>query len=133
MLGQRLRALSAGISGGLDTQTVTTGAGGTVIDQSRYRGYILSDIGSISDGLSDIYGGTAISSLYWDENGGAAFYYLNIPGATNDSWETITIGSVTLYRSAASFSAGAWQWFTAHTAGSQAFGSNSSIKTVTFA
>lgn len=122
-----------GGGGGLDTQTVTTGASGTAPIQDRVRGFISGTLGSITDGTSNIYSGAAITALYWDENEGISSYVLTITGATNTGWTTITIGSVTLYRTAATFSSGTWTWTTTHTAGTQAFGSAGNIKTVTFA
>ena len=138
MLGQRLRAISSasggGGGGGLDSQTVTTGASGLPADQDRRRGYASYGLGSITDGTSDIYSGAAITEMYWNEGEGlGSTYVLSITGATDSGWTTITIGSVTLYRSAASFFLGTWTWNTAHTAGAQAFGSGGNVKTVTFA
>ncbi len=116
----------------LDTQLVTTGADGTVIDQNRTRGFIQGLIGTISDGTSDVYSGAVITDLYWDENLGTPQYWLAITGATASGWATITIGSKTLYRTAATFTGSAWNWSTTDTAGTQAFGTAGSSKTVYF-
>ena len=134
MLGARLRTVStAALSSGLDTQTVTTGGDGLLLDQDRIRGYVQGSIGSISDGTSNIYSGAVIAEMSWDENLGIPYYILSIPGATDSGWTTLTIGSVVLYRSSATFIAGSWTWYTAHTAGTQAFKTAGSVRTVTFA
>lgn len=132
MLGSRLRTVSVAI-GGSDTQTVTTGADGSIGDHDRIRGYIQGIIGSIADGTSDIYSGASITEISWNENDGIYYYALTIPGAGNGGWTTLTIGSVVLYRSSATFIAGSWTWYTAHTAAMQAFGTAGSVRTATFA
>ena len=135
MLAAWFRAHPYSASGGstLDTQTVTVGTIGSAPSQDRARGYALSAFGSISDGTSNVYSGSPITELYWDENFGDARYILTITGAANSGWSTMTIGSTTLYRTAASYSSGSWYWTTTHTAGTQAFGGAGGIKTVTFA
>lgn len=120
--------------GGLDTQTVTTGALGTAPAQDRLRGFVGGVfLGSINDGTSDIYAGAAIDSFYWDENLGAPIYVLSIPGAANTGWTQVVIdGAATLSRTAASFSGGVWTWTGAPAAASQAFGASSSVHTCVF-
>lgn len=114
--------------GGGDTQTVTTGAAGLAPD--RRRGFIVSDIGSIVDGSSNLYGGLAIEELCYLEAEG---YVLNIPGATNSGWTQLVIdGSKTLLRSSATFGLGRWVWATADTITTQAFGANGTSHTCVF-
>lgn len=130
MLSGRLRRKSASVV--LDTQTVTSGAGGTVPD--RRRGFATGQLGSIADGTSNIYGGGAITEFYWNENGGlGAQYILSITGAANSGWTQVTIdGSKVLTRASASFFLGAWTWSTADAAGAQAFGVGGSSHTCVF-
>lgn len=109
----------------LDTQTVTTGASGTAINQDRVRGYN-SGIGSISPGTSAIYS-APITELAWYENSGSPVYILSITGATNTGWSTLTIGSTVLSGSAATYVGGGWQWNTTDTVSTQAFGANGSV------
>lgn len=123
----RIPLTTSAAGGGLDTQTVTTGADGTAPAQDRRRGYVVLQIGSISDGSSNIYGGAAISEIYWDENFGDPFYQLSIPGASNSGWASITInGTKTLNRADAAYASGVWNWPTADTASTQAFGASGS-------
>lgn len=112
----------------LDAQTVLSGARGSVIDSDRLRGFEQSTvIGSISDGTSNVYSGSAITALHWFENYGSAIYALDIPGAANSGWTTLTIGSTVLLRtSAATFAAGRWEWTTTDTISGQAFGGDGS-------
>ena len=84
-----------------DVQTVTTGADGSALENDRRRGFDELGLGLISDGTSNIYGGAAIASLYWDEGFGASFYFLAIPGAANAGWSTMTIGATVLTRASA--------------------------------
>lgn len=116
--------------GKLDTQVVTTGASGTAPIQDRIRGWASPSLGSISDGTSNIFGpGNAVTTLCWDENGGAPQYVLTITGATDASWTTMRIvgsnGTKVLTRtSRTSFSSNTWLWSTGDFLGSQGFGSN---------
>ena len=117
------RASPTGGGGGgggshLDTQTVITGQDGRAIDGNRRRGFISGVIGSISDGTSNLYAGAPITSLYWDEGGGSAYYTLAITGAVNSGWVTITIGTTVLNRVDATFSGGTWIWTPADNGGS---------------
>lgn len=126
------RRAGGGTGTHLDTQYVTTGAFGTAIDQDRLRGFVNGLIGSINDGTSDVYSGAAITDLYWDENLGSPLYYLSITGAANSGWATITIDGKTLFRPSATYSSGTWIWSTTDTAGTQAFGAASAVKTIYF-
>ena len=73
-------------------------------------------LGSISSGNSPIYGGAAITNMYFDE--GASNYILTITGTlTNSGWTNIVINRptpTTLLRSAATFSTSgglsSWTW-----------------------
>lgn len=123
----------------LDTQSVTTGAAGTAGAQDRVRGYDSNiPTGAISDGTSNIYSGTAVTVLCYYEGGGAsAEYQLEIPGAANSGWTSMTItgpnGTKVLNRaSATSFAAGFWRWSTVDTIPNQAFGPTSSAITIDF-
>jgi len=135
MSGIQMTLLGGGVSQ-LDVQTVTTGSSGTAPLQDRVRGYNSAiPIGSIVDGTSNIYGGATIASLFWDENGGAPnqYYYLAIVGATNTGWTTLTIGSLSLLRTAATFGVGAnWTWTTTDIVSTQAFGINGATVICTF-
>lgn len=133
----------AGVGGGggtLDTQTVTTGASGTAVNQDRVRGFVNGGLGAIADGTSNVYAGAAFLQLYWDENGGggADQIVLTIAGAqANSGWTSITIGAVTLARGAANFIVAggnsSWTWpNTNYLATTQPFGGNGAVKTVTF-
>lgn len=121
-----------GSSGHLDTQTITTGTDGTAFFSNRERGFRLGVFGSLSDGVSYIYS-LEITDLYYYEGGGSgASYKLVIPGSTNGGWTTLTIGSTSLSRAAATFTGDTWTWATAHTVANQAFGSENSIQVVFF-
>ena len=133
MSGVGMMLLGAG-SAALDIQTVTTGGSGTAPLQDRLRGYASSPaLGSIVDGTSNIYSGAAITTLFWNENGGSSQYYqLTITGAANSGWTTLTIGSQSFLRTSATFSSGSWTWTTANTLGTQSFGGVASVVTCTF-
>lgn len=121
---------SVAFNTGVDTQTVTTGAVGSVEFLDRARGYALGEFGSIVDGTSNIYGGAQITALSWNENGGGGeqFYYLRIVGASNSGWTTLTINTKVLYRADGTFgSNGNWSWPTLDTTGSQAFGTAGTV------
>ena len=121
----------------LDVQTVTTGTSGTAPAQDRLRGFS-GGLGSIDDGTSNIYSGAAVTTLMWDENGGggAQRYVLEITGATNTGWITLTIqssaGTATLLRASGTFSSGQWLWTTTDVLGTQAFGGLNTVVTCTF-
>lgn len=127
-------AIMAGGGGGashLDTQSVTTGTLGSA--PNRARGFISGSFGSINDGTANVASGAAITSLYYDENGGSGmFYYLAITGAANSGWTTLTIGSTVLNRTSATFSSGTWTWTTADSVATQAFGGNGNGVTAYF-
>ena len=139
MLSAGKLRMATGAAGHLDSQTVTTGASGTALESDRLRGFvqggigaIQDDIGAISDATSNIYGGAAITALYFDENGGSGLYWLTITGASNAGWTNLTIGSKVLARTSATFSTGTWTWTTADTVATQAFGPDGSIRGVFF-
>lgn len=116
-------------SGGtlLDTQNVTVGVAGTVGNADRRRGFISGDIGSISDGTSNIYSGAAITALAWTEDtSGIGSYILTIPSASNSGWSSIVIGSQTLLRTDATYSFGSWEWYP-HLIGGQQFGNTAGV------
>ena len=117
----------------LDVQAVTTGGSGTAPNQDRLRGFS-GGLGSIVDGTSNIYSGAAITTLYWNENGGTSkFYQLTITGATNSGWTTLNIGGQNFLRtSATSYGSGTWTWSTSDTITSQSFGSIGSTVACTF-
>jgi hypothetical protein len=132
MSGIQMALLGSG-SATLDIQTVTTGSAGTVINGNLIRGYT-SGLGSIVDGTSNIYGGAAIASLFWEQNNNSPYYFLSIVGATNSGWTTLTIGTKSLNRVDATFGTGAnWSWPTTDNAFDQAFGASGSIVVCTFA
>jgi len=132
MLSAGKLRMASGAAGHLDSQTVTTGASGTALESDRLRGFVQGGIGAISDATSNIYGGAAITALYFDENGGSGLYGLTITGASNAGWTNLTIGSKVLARTSATFSTGTWTWTTADTVATQAFGPNGSIRGVFF-
>lgn len=106
----------------LDTQTVTRGQTTLGSDPyTNYSGYKASSpaIGSISDGTSNIYGGAAITALYFYEVGyitppvgyQTRGLVLTISGATNSGWTSMKVGSTVFNRAdAISFSSGTWEW-----------------------
>ena len=117
----------------LDAQTVLTGAGGSVLDSDRTRGFETAGaVGSISDGTSDIYSSASIAGIYWFENYGTPYHALDIPGAANSGWTTLTIGSKALPRASATFAAGRWEWTTTDGGGTQAFGGDGSYRACVF-
>lgn len=124
---------ASGGGGTLDTQTVTVGGSGSAFFLDRKRGFIASSIGSISDGTSNVYSGSAITELYWDEAGGVPFYQLTIAGAANSGWTTMMIGSTSFTRASAGYSAGTWNWAApSSTVSTQVFGSIGGGVSVTF-
>jgi hypothetical protein len=95
----------------LDTQTVTVGS--SVSQYVTWRGYDgdTVNIGSISDGTSNLYGGATIVYL---RNLNNATTQLRIQGVhSNSGWTTMTIGGVDFDRADASFSTNTdsqWTW-----------------------
>jgi len=118
----------------LDVQMVTTGGSGTAPNQDRARGFVFGSLGSIVDGTSNIYSGSPILVLYWNENGGTSrFYQLSINGAPNSGWTTLNIGGQNFLRtSATSYGSGTWIWTTSDTISNQSFGSIGSTVTCKF-
>ena len=122
---------SGGGGGGgsnLDSQTVTvggtqvgTGGSGLPNGTTVRRGFSTSpSFGSISDGTSNIYSGASIVQIKYDYD----TYYpvaaltLLIAGANraNSGWTTLTIGTTTYQRTAASYTAQSggntsWYWY----------------------
>ena len=123
--------LALGSVSALDTQTVTSGADGSVIGGTARRGFALTGaLGSCVTGTSPLFAGAAVNQLYWDQ--ASSSYYLGITGATNTGFTSITIGgTLTLLRASATFGSGTWAWATADVAGNQAYGFGA-IKKVVF-
>ena len=105
----------------LDTQTVTVASLTSGSDPTlQYRGYNASGpaFGSISDGTSNIYGGAAITALYFYQEGFTSppvgfttrQLVLTITGATNSGWTTMKVGTTNFARTDAFFSSGSWVW-----------------------
>lgn len=110
----------------LDTQTITSGSANTGSDPFfnwyGFKGTGSPTFGSISDGTSNLYSGAAINGIYFYEAGsiGAGGYYdrsviLVINGTqSNSGWTTMTVGTTTYVRTAASFSTSGgvstWTW-----------------------
>lgn len=119
------RSLLRGANTGtvLDTQTITTGASGLAPD--RVRGWQSPGIGSISDGTSNIYSGSAITGFFWDEAG--SVIELDISGTlSNSGWTQVTINGVVFTRASAGFvsvsGTTTWTWSSSYTAATQPFG-----------
>lgn len=125
--------LQGSTAAALDTQTVTTGERGSLLDGSRLRGFDQATvIGYISDGTSNLYSGLAITALHWFEDYPGTVYILSIPGAVNSGWTKLTIGARELLRASATFSAGQWAWTTTDNAATQAFGGAGSSRPCVF-
>lgn len=122
-----LCVLSGGGGGGggtgpvLDTQTVTVASLTTGSDPTlHYSGYNASGptFGSISDGTSNIYGGAAITGLYFYQESFVSppvgyttrQLILTITGATDSGWTTMKVGTTNFARTDAFFSSGSWWW-----------------------
>lgn len=101
--------------GSLDTQTVTVGGSGTPALGNRRRGFIISAIGSVSDGTSNLYSGAAIRELAAEETSGFDVI-LTITGVqSNSGWTSMNVGgNHVLTRASASFATGGgnstWTW-----------------------
>ena len=124
--------LALGSVSALDSWQVTVGGTGTQVNQDRTRGFSSgAAYGSITPSTSALYGLT-VQAINYDENlGVSSFYQLQINGAANSGWTTLTIGTKTLARAAAtSFAAGLWKWTTAD-GPAVAFGTLASVKAVT--
>jgi hypothetical protein len=103
--------------GALDTQTVTVGASGSAINEDRQRGFVLSALGGINDGTSNLYAGAAIRKLFEVETEGGAFdVVFEVAGVVaNSGWTSMNVGgSSTLARASAIFSTSggnsSWTW-----------------------
>ena len=65
------------------------------------------------DGTSNIYGGAAITELFYNENLGAGIFTLKMTGTlANSGWVTMTVGTTAYTLASAAFtqSGGATQW-----------------------
>lgn len=125
---------SSSYSGGaLDTQTVTSGSSGTAGAGNRRRGFIISAIGSVSDGTSNLYSGAAIRELAAEENSGFDVI-LTITGVVaNSGWTSMNVGGThVLTRASATFSTAGgnstWTW----TGAGNLFGSLGTVVIVGF-
>lgn len=104
--------------GSLDTQTVSVGASGSAAIGNRLRGFIISTLGSVSDGTSNLYSGAAIREIASEEQGvGGGFdVVLIITGVVaNSGWASMNVGgNHVLTRTSATFSTGGgnstWRW-----------------------
>ena len=105
----------------LDTQTVTVASLTSGSNPTQeYRGFKTTapTFGSISDGTSNIYGGAAITALYFYQesfvNPPVGYttrqLILTITGATNSGWTTMKVGTTNFARTDAFFSSGSWLW-----------------------
>ena len=96
---------------GADSQqvgSVVTGAG-----PDRWKGYksTAPAQGTINPGTSPIYGGGAITEMFFNET--TAEFKLTITGATDSGWTTMTNttdGKTMTRASRTSFSGGTWTW-----------------------
>ena len=104
---------------GLDVQTVTVGGDGAAYPTfTRRRGFISATFGTISTGNSALYASAAIAWLYWNENGGAPYDFVQLKitgtGLANSGWVQVKIGSYILSRASATyFTSGGftyWEW-----------------------
>ena len=118
-----------GASNSLDTQTVTVGSKYQYYQTWRGHWNQSPAIGSISDGVSDIYG-AVVNGIVWASTNRVFFYLLG--NRANSGWSTMQVGSTTLNRSSATHSAStfitSWIW----TSVSDPFGSNGTTTTVVF-
>lgn len=119
-----------GGSSNLDSQTVTVGShaqafpagSGLPANTSNWRGKFSNSYataGSISDGTSNLYSGAAIVELYyfWNNVYDISNTTLRIAGTSraNSGWTTLTIGTTSYQRAAASYTANSggntqWVW-----------------------
>jgi len=96
----------------LDTQTVTVGS--SVSQYVTWRGYDgdTVNIGSISDGTSNLYSGATINYIRNLNNSSTQFAVQG--NRANSGWTTMTIGGVDFARADASYSASStatsWTW-----------------------
>ncbi len=100
-----------GKSNYLDTQTVTVGSG--TLSSITYYGRQTSPLnfGTISDGTSNVYGGTAITGLHW--NGTQNYLFLQFSATVaNSGWTTMYIGSNAFTRASAFYSTNLFRWTT---------------------
>jgi hypothetical protein len=116
MSGVQMILLGVSDGGGSDIQTVTIG---TYIDKFNYfTGYISAlSTGGISDGTFNPTGGTTISGLYYDQNGGYLYFLLAASPISNSGWSTMTLNGNPFTRSSATFNSTggstSWAWASA--------------------
>lgn len=91
-----------GASGYLDTQTVTVGYAPGSQYAPAFYGYFSPNIGSVSDGTSNLYGGATILGLYWLSYN--ALYFLVSGNRANSGWSTMTVSGQTFNRVDATYS-----------------------------
>lgn len=75
----------------------------------QYYGYSDTYGGSMSDTTVDTYGNREIFTLQW---GGNTFSLQFVGTQTNSGWTSISVGSTTFNRTAASFGNNTWSWST---------------------
>ena len=112
-----------GRRGALDTQTVTSGSTSTGSNPIyTYDGFNSGMIGSIADGTSNIYGGAAITGLYFYQEGYTSppvgfvnrMVIWTVAGSrANSGWTSMLVGSTLFNRVDASYTTGtntSWGW-----------------------
>lgn len=86
----------------LDYQTVTVGYAPGSQYAPAFYGYFSPNIGSVSDGTSNLYGGATILGLYWISYN--ALYFLVSGNRANSGWSTMTVSGQTFNRVDATYS-----------------------------
>lgn len=86
----------------LDYQTVTVGYAPGSQYAPAFYGYFSPNIGSVSDGTSNLYGGATILGLYWLSYN--ALYFLVSGNRANSGWSTMTVSGQTFNRVDATYS-----------------------------
>lgn len=104
-----------GASSSLDTQTITVG-----VQTPAYTyyptiyGYFVTTttVGSLSDGTSDIYSGSAIQNITWNSN--QILNFVVYGQHSNSGWTTMNIAGASFSRTSATYSQisdrTTWQW-----------------------
>jgi len=101
-----------------DQQFVTVGKVSVIGNNASYG--FNSEMGSINDGTSNLYGGAAITELFWRYDGRL---YFSVTGTVaNSGWTNMQIGDKSFSRSSADFlDSHTWRWqLTANPFGSTA-------------
>src|SRR5206468_2938663 len=83
-----LQATSGGGGGGgsvLDTQTVYVSASGSKLNGTGKYGYIISSLGNLSDGTSNIYSGAVIRQLLAQYEAGDLDVIFTVTGIVSNS------------------------------------------------